>query len=90
MENKSEIKMHSVNIFNRERIEVTSVLEVISSTEKEVIAKLEDSFLHILGTGMTITKLLPTEGLLSVKGKIDGIRYDSKLTKKSFIGKVFK
>ncbi len=90
MDNKVENKVHTINIFNQEKIEVTSVLEVVSSTEKEVIAKLEGEFLHIFGSGMTITKLMPADGLLCVKGKIEGLRYDSKLTKKSFIGKVFK
>lgn len=90
MENKVENKIHTANILNRERIEVTTVQEVISSTDKEVIAKLEDNYIYILGTGLVIIKLIPTECLLTVKGKIDGIKYVDKLSKKSFLGKVFK
>ena len=90
MENKNENKIHTVSILNRERIEVNTVQEVISSTEKEVIAKLEDNYLYINGKGLTIIKLIPSECVLSVKGKIDGIKYVDKLNKKSFLGKVFK
>ena len=90
MENKLENKIHSLSILNRERIEATTVQEVISSTDKEVIAKLEDNFLYITGTGLTIVKLIPSDCLLTVKGKIEGIKYVDKLNKKSFLGKVFK
>ena len=90
MENKVENKIQTVNIYSQEKIEITTVIEVISSTEKEVIAKLENNFLHIFGSGLTITKLIPSDGLLCVKGKIEGLKYIDKLNKKSFFGKVFK
>ncbi len=93
MDNKTQNslnKIHTVQIFARERIDVVGVLEVLSSTEKEVIAKLENDFLTISGSGMSILKLIPDEGLLSVSGNISGLSYVSKLSKKSFFGKVFK
>lgn len=90
MENKSESKVHTISILNKEKIEVNTVQEVVSSTEKEVIAKLENEFLYIHGTGLTITMLVPSQGVLSVKGKISGVKYVDKLNKKTFFGKVFK
>ena len=89
MEEKG-LKSQFVNIFNRERIDVSGVLEVISSTDKEIYVKLEDCVGYIIGEKMTITKLVPEDKLLSVSGKIDGITFKSKLQKKSILGKVFK
>ena len=87
---KSLLKNHSVSISGRDKIEVLGVSEIFSSTDKEIYAKLEDSVMLIVGEKMTITKLIPEEKLLSVSGIINGVNYVEKLTKKSFLGKVFK
>jgi hypothetical protein len=87
---KSITKNHAVNIQNRDKIEVTGAVEVLSSTDKEIVAKLQDSYIFILGTGLSITKLAPEETLLCASGSINGLKYENRLTKKSFFGKVFK
>lgn len=89
-EQKDLKKIHTVEIFNREKIDMTTAKEVVSCTDKEVIVKLDDGAIVICGSGMTIAKLVPEEGLLSVTGKISGVRYENKLNKKSFIGRIFK
>ncbi len=86
---KSKI-LHTVNLQIREKAEIVGVVEVVSSTEREIIAKLEDSFLHIFGSELKITKLVPEDMLLECRGKILGLEYTGKLTKKSLFGKVFK
>ena len=91
MENKQQIfKSQLVNIFNREKIDITGVLEVVSSSEKEINLKLENANLQIFGNKLTILKLIPEEKLLSAVGVINGLNYVNKFTKKSFLGKVFK
>lgn len=91
MEDKSkEVVNELVDIYNRERIDVSGVIEVLSSTDREIFVKLKDSFLQIVGEKMTITKLVPEQKLFSVSGRINGLNYSNKLTKKSFFGKVFK
>ena len=90
MSDEKVVKPQIVNIFNRSRIDATGILEIISSTDKEIYAKLEDSVMFIVGEKMTITKLIPEEKLFSVSGIIKGVSYVEKLTKKSFLGKVFK
>ena len=91
MENiKSEIKLHTANIYNREKIDIVGVVEVLSSTETEVIAKVCDYMMQIYGSGLRVSKLDPEEKLLTICGKIDGIKYEKKINKKSFLGKVFK
>ena len=62
----------------------------MSSTDKEIIAKLQDSFIFVTGTNLSILKLVPEEMLLVASGTILGVRYENRLTKKSFLKKVFK
>ncbi len=89
-EKKTTLKVHTVNIYSREVANITGVQEILSSTEREVIAKLGEMFMVITGTNLTVTKLIPDDELLSVKGQIDGIKYEGRITKKSFISRVFK
>ena len=79
-----------INIFDRNKIEITGAKEVVSSTEKEVYVKLSDGFMHICGSQLTIVKLVPEEEFLMISGQIGGLNFVSKLTKKSLFGKVFK
>lgn len=79
-----------VNIFDKARLDATGVVEIVSSTDKEIYVKLEDSTMAIFGEKMTITKLIPNEKMLSVSGVILGVSYLSKPTKKAFFSKVFK
>lgn len=81
---------HTIAIHCRERLDVTDVLEIISSTDKEIYVQLSNEVLQVFGEKMKINKLSPEEKSLSVVGKISGLRYISKITKKSFLKKVFK
>ena len=47
----------TVNIFDRQKIEVVGALEIISSTEKEIYIKLASGIMVILGEMLTILKL---------------------------------
>lgn len=87
---KNLLKNHSVNISGRDKIEILGATEVLSSTDKEIIAKLQDSYIYVVGSGLTISKLVPEEAVLVANGNIMGLKYESKLTKKSFLKKVFK
>lgn len=88
-ENKTKIP-HTLNLLEREKVEVLGVVEVLSSTEKEIVVKLETDFLHIFGSDLKITKLAPEEMLLECHGKVSGLEYTGRSTKKSLFGKVFK
>lgn len=81
---------HSVNILNKEKIEIVGASEVMSSTDKEIIAKLQDAYIFVNGTNLSISKLVPEETLLIASGNISGLKYENRLTKKSFLKKVFK
>lgn len=88
--NETNKIIEQVSLLGREKIEVTGVVEVLSSTDKDVLAKLEKDYIQISGSGLTIAKLMPDEKLLEVTGQIACFQYISKLNKKSFFGKVFK
>lgn len=90
MEEKQKIKNKQVMIYNREKIEMTGAIEIVSSTDREIYVKLDDSLALIVGEKLTITKLIPESELVSVSGKINGLTFVAKQNKKSFFGKVFK
>lgn len=81
---------HNLTIFDREKIELTQAVEIISSTEKEIFVRLEKDILQIVGEKLKINKLIPEEKVLSISGKINGLNYISRVTKKSLFKKVFK
>lgn len=85
--NQSEQK---IELLEREKLNVVGAIEVLSATDKEATIKLDGCYLCVTGSGISIVKLVPEEKFLSLSGHIDGINYISKLTKKSFFGKVFK
>lgn len=92
MENKIQKQKNValVSVYNEEKVEISDILEIVSSTDKEITAKSENKFVTITGSELSITKLIPDGGMLSVSGKISGVSFSGKQTKKSFIGKVFK
>lgn len=85
-------KISKLSIFDQEKIEVSNISQVISSTEKEIIAKANEGYVHIFGTELTISKFSPETdgGGFVATGNIEGIKFVSKLTKKSLLGRVFK
>lgn len=85
-----EQENHILTIFDREKVEVTQAVEILSSTEKEIFVKLEKDVLQIIGEGLKINKLVPENKTLCVVGKINGLNYTSKIAKKSLFKKVFK
>lgn len=88
MENK--IINQKIEIDNRKLINVSCVDEVLSSTEKELYARLDRDILQITGDGLKIIKLEPEEKILVVSGKINGLMFTSKLNKKSLFKRLFK
>ena len=84
------VKNHIINLYNREKLDITGITEVLSSTEREIITKVQNVMLVIFGSDLRVVKLVPEDTFLTVTGKIDGLKYETKLNKKSFMSKVFK
>ena len=85
-----ENNIHTLSIYDRANLEVSMAQEILSSTEKEIYVKLHSDILHIVGENLKINKLNPDNKTFSVSGKINGVSYVSKMSKKSIFGKVFK
>lgn len=87
---EGKVVNQKIEIDNRKIINVSCVDEVLSSTEKELYARLDRDILQITGEGLKIIKLEPEEKILVVSGKINGLLFTSKLNKKSLFKRLFK
>ena len=82
--------VESLVLYERKKLEMLGVYEVLSCTEKEAYIKLEKDYVVVLGANLKIVKLIPEEKYLSLSGEIKSINYSSTISRKSFFGKVFK
>ena len=88
-----EVRPHKVTIEGRERITVTSVDDIDSFNEREVIFLTGFGMMTVLGEDLHIARLNLEEGGLSVEGRIQTVDYadheEQRRGGKSFFGKVF-
>ncbi|MGB9781019.1 sporulation protein YabP [Caldanaerobacter sp.] len=88
------IKPHNVSIENREKMNITGVLNVISFDEESVIMETEMGILTVRGQGLHINKLNLDEGQVSLDGEIVNLNYSEKggIVSKSggFISRMFR
>lgn len=90
MESNVRAKVAELKITGEERVEISDVKQIVSSTSHEVIAKTVSGAVSVTGSDLTISKLIPEGGLLSICGQIYGIKFDGKQGGKSFLKRVFK
>ena len=90
MEKSNKNVAEDLVLYERKKLEMHGVYEVLSCTEKETYVKLEKDFACITGQNLKISKLIPEEKFLSLSGEIKTISYSSSMGRKSFFGKVFK
>lgn len=91
-ENSNQIKKeeeHSLVLTNRKQLTVTAIKEVMSATDKTIIAKTTQNNINIVGSELRVSKLVLEEGLLMVEGNIDLIKYQQE-TGKGFFRRLFK
>ena len=80
---------HSVVIDNNKRAVVTGVIEVISSTDKAVVAKTDSVVFELLGANLRVSKLDLAEKVCHVEGEIYKLEYNRN-SGKSFFKRLFK
>ena len=78
---KKENKEHTLMLDNRKKLSVTGVVEVVSATDKTIVAKTIDKTLFVVGTELRVSKLNLEETLLIVEGVVDTIKYQGQQTK---------
>ena len=75
MQENQKVLNHSVTIDNRKKLMVTGIIEVVSSTDKTVIAKTQTHMININGLGLRIAKLNLEENVLIIEGEINEFKY---------------
>lgn len=81
---------HMVTIDNRKRMMLTGMVEVVSATDKIIVAKTADRQVNIFGSQLRVNKLNLEEGLLIIDGEINDLKYNSLSGGKPFFKRLFK
>ena len=71
---KSKIS-ETLTLFNRKSLKLEGIVEINSSSETLLSAKLKDTTLIITGQNLHITKLDVNLGILDIEGDVDSIKY---------------
>lgn len=79
---------HSITLENRKKMMLTGIVEVVSATDKTVIAKTMEKTINITGEELRVAKLNLEEGLLIIEGLVESFKYLGQ--SKGFFKKVFK
>lgn len=85
---------HAVQISERKNITITGVKKLESFDKKEFFLESVMGFVLIKGEGLELIKLDTWEGILSIKGKVNGLNYiegtGKKASGESMLSKLFK
>ena len=82
-----------LRIIDRSLMTLNGVTKIVSFDNTEFIIETDLGPIHITGEGLELLNLDTHEGLIKIKGKINGYNYVEKLAKKkeeSIISKLFK
>lgn len=87
-----KIKNHNVVMENRERANITGVLDIHSFDDELILAETEEGILTVKGTDLKMNKLNLENNELIVEGKIIALIYsETEQNKKNgMFGKIFK
>ena len=95
METLKETKLHqkhSLYINNRESLDITGVINVITFNEENVVLQTSMGGLNIKGKSMKVNKLNVDNGEMSIEGYVYSIFYNDKdsVSKEKLLKKLFK
>lgn len=93
MENKISTNVSELKIIDRSLMSLNGVTKIVSFDSNEFIIETELGPVHITGESLELLNLDTHEGVIKIKGKINGYNYIEKITKKkeeSLISKLFK
>ncbi len=91
MEEK-KLKNHNIIMENREKANITGVLDIHSFDDELILAETEDGILTIKGNDLKMNKLNLDNNELIVEGKIVALIYSDNVQEKKggMFGKIFK
>ncbi len=75
---KNNISTSKLILENQNKITVTGIIEILSSNDNTLFAKLNKGNIYIYGNGIHITKLDIEQGLLEAEGNFNQIKYNNK------------
>ena len=85
---------HAVQISERKNITITGVKKLESFDKREFFLESVMGFVLIKGEGLELIKLDTWDGILSIKGKVNGLNYiegtGKKASGESILSKLFK
>jgi len=73
---------HSLALENRERAALTGINEVLAFDENQVILMTESGEIALTGENLHVTRLMLEEGQLTVEGRLDGIFYTQRQSRR--------
>lgn len=85
---QNKIIDHKIELNARKELKMTGVIEVISATTTEIVAKTDCGPIVITGANLKVKSLLIKEKILEADGEIAKIEYTK--AKKNFFQKIFK
>ena len=86
---QTKISNHSITIDNNKRAIMSGVVEVVSSTDRAVVARTDTLTFQLLGDGLRVSKLDLADKICHVDGEIYKLEY-SRNGGKGFIKRLFK
>lgn len=87
-DNEKDRREQNIFLYDRQRLDMTGVTDVLSFSDTELEMSLEDGFVAVDGEGLKIESFSAGNGKLNVSGKVSAISYYGKtLSKKGFFSK---
>ena len=80
---------HTLNLVNRESLNITGVTDVDEFNDEEIVAICDSDELRIKGELLHIEELSIDNGTLTVSGKISSLTYSQKLSGGSLMKRLF-
>ena len=85
---------HSVNLYNREKGNLTGILDVISFDENTIVLDTDMGLLTIRGKDLHVSRLTLEKGEIDIEGRTDSFVYSSnesyKKSGQSLLAKLFR
>lgn len=92
VEEKKKICMQNIFLENRNKLNVTGVLDVLNFDEQIITVETELGVLVVKGSDLKLNKYNLDDTELSIEGEINSLTYEDKVNRKneSLLAKIFK
>lgn len=92
VDEKKRVCMQNIFLENRNKLNVTGVLDVLNFDEEIITVETEQGVLVVKGSDLKLNKYNLDDTELSIEGTISSLSYDDRVNKKSesLLAKIFK